>query len=229
MAKILIVDDDFELCKSIERTLSGHGFLIDVASTTDMAEEMLAGFDFDLIILDWMIPPTSGVDLLRDIRARGIKTPVIMLSGMNTVDHKSHGLDTGADDYLTKPFHAKELLSRVRAALRRPATYETSSITLAGITIDTDALRVTQDGNEVKFTKQEYLLLEFLMKNPDRVFSQEALASRAWSSLAESTPDTVRVHMSRIRSKLKCTKESGPIRTIHATGYIFVSQADPTG
>ncbi len=224
MAKILVVDDDFELCQSIETSLVSLGFLVDYANTSDMAEEMLLGYEFDLIILDWVIPPISGIDFLKQIRERGLKTPIIMLTAKTTIDERSHGLETGADDYLTKPFAMKELVARIRAVLRRPASYASSKIDLAGITIDTQAFRVMCVGVEIKLTRQEFLLLEYLMKNPDRVISQESLASRAWPTMAESTPDTVRVHMSRIRRKLSKEGNSCPIKTLHGTGYMFVSQ-----
>ncbi|MBX9692856.1 MAG: response regulator transcription factor [Cyanobacteria bacterium] len=223
MAKILLVDDDFVLCESIESSLTPLGFVVDCANTVEIAEEMLLGFEFDLIVLDWVIPPATGIDFLEKIRAKGVTTPVIMLTGKGTIDERSQGLETGADDYLVKPFHMKELVARIRAVLRRPASYSNSVITMSGISLDTQTVRVEQDGHEIKLTRQEYLLLEYLMKNANRVFSQEVLATRVWPTMAESTPDTVRVHMSRMRRKLSSDGRLCPIKTVRGTGYIFVS------
>ncbi len=223
MTKILVVDDDLELSNITQQALKEEGFVADVANCVADAEPMLFGFAYDLIILDWMMPNKTGIEFLNEIRNRGIHTPVLMLTGMDSTDNKATGLDTGADDYLTKPFQRKELLARVRALLRRPAKIESNELCMSNITLDTRTLRVMRGPEEIKLTKQEYLLLEFLMRNANEVFSQEALVERAWSSLSESSPDTVRVHMSRLRKKLSADLDSCPIRTVHGQGYFFRS------
>ena len=222
MSKILIVDDDIGLCDAVSSTLASCGYVVDQANDPLEAEEMLFGFTYDLIILDWMMPHSTGIEFLSKIRASGLQTPVIMLTGMSSIENKSDGFDTGADDYLTKPFHMKELLARVRAVLRRPKSMQESAVTLSGFTLDTRTKEVHFKDEAIKVTRQEYLLLEFLMRNPGQVFPQEVLVERAWSSLSESSPDTVRVHMSRLRKKLKEYTDSCPIETVHGLGYKFV-------
>ncbi len=221
MPKILVVDDDIELSNTTKQSLKDEGYIIDVANSVADARPMVYGFDYDLLILDWMMPDTTGIEFLEELRNKGIQKPVLMLTGMDSFDNKATGLDTGADDYLTKPFNRKELLARVRALLRRPTKMESLELCFSGITLDTRSLKVTRDGEEIKLTKQEYLLLEFLMRNCEEVFSQEALVERAWSSLSESSPDTVRVHMSRLRKKLSADLDTCPIRTVHGQGYFF--------
>lgn len=221
MTKILVVDDDLELADNTRQSLKDEGYIIDVANSVAEAQPMVYGFAYDLLILDWMMPNITGIEFLEEIRRKGIHTPVLMLTGMDTYDNKATGLDSGADDYITKPFNRKELLARVRALLRRPAKVESLALSISNITLDTRSLKVTRGDEEIKLTKQEYLLLEFLMRNAEEVFSQEALVERAWSSLSESSPDTVRVHMSRLRKKLSADLDSCPIRTIHGQGYFF--------
>ena len=226
VAKILVVDDDYELRDTVTQSLTNEGYIVDSAPSAAEAEHMLDGFAYDLIILDWMMPDVTGIDFLRSMRKRGLETPVLMLTGMDTVDDKATGLDTGADDYLTKPFVRKELLARVRAVLRRPKKLEATEITLANITLNSVAQRAKRDSEELKLTRQEFLLLEFLMRNKNIIFSSEALVERAWSSLSESSPDTVRVHMSRLRKKLGEDIDDCPIKTVHGQGYIFVAEED---
>lgn len=222
MAKILIVDDDTELRDAVSHMLGSLGFIVDPASNTIEAEDLLDGFTYDLIVLDWVLPDSTGIELLRKIRLAGKHIPLIMLTGKNSLKDKMDGLEGGADDYLTKPFHMKELVARINAVLRRPPTIQDGSISLSGITLDAREKCVRHGTETVSVTRQEFLLLEFLMKNPGQVFSQEALVERAWTSLSESSPDTVRVHMSRLRKKLKQYVEDCPIKTVHGLGYRFV-------
>ncbi|MBX9667729.1 MAG: response regulator transcription factor [Candidatus Obscuribacterales bacterium] len=221
MTKILIVDDDVSLCASITQTLADYGYVVDQTHSAVDAKALLDGFTYDIILLDWMMPEMTGIEFLSNLRLAGNPTPVIMLTGMNSTEHKEGGLDSGADDYLTKPFQIRELVARIRAVLRRPQAMKDASITLSGITIDTrcSAVRIGQE--EIKVTRQEFLLLEYLMLNPNQAFSHEFLVERAWSSLSESSPDTVRVHMSRLRKKLG---KVCPIETVHGIGYKFVTQ-----
>lgn len=222
MSKVLIIDDDMELSETIQQSLVNEGHIADVASSADEAEAILHGFAYDIIILDWMMPGKAGIELLKQWRQRGVDTPVLMLTGMNSPDHKEAGLDTGADDYLTKPFFRKELLARVRALLRRPRKIESLDlIQLGNISLNRKSLEVTCNNQQVKLTRQEFILLEFLMRNKNEVFSAEALAERAWSSMSDSSPDTVRTHMSRLRKKLGPDLESCPIQTVYAQGYVF--------
>lgn len=223
MSKILLIDDDYVLTESIQDALQDDNFIADVANSPADALAMLDGFVYDLIIMDWVMPDMHGIELLAMLRKKGLTTPVIMLTGMSLVDNKVQGLETGADDYLTKPFAMKELISRVRALLRRPKTLVSSELSRSGVVIDVKSSRVSWHGKELKLTKQEFQLLEFLMRHHDEVFSHDALVERAWSSWSEASPDAVRMHMSRLRKKFDNNSDACPIRTVHGKGYMFAS------
>lgn len=221
MSKILILDDDDALAQSVEDILSAQGYIVDAAYESEMAETMLRLSPYDLLILDWNMPDISGIDFLAKLRKSGSQIPVLMLTGMDSVDNKTEGLDTGADDYLTKPFNSKELVSRVKAILRRPKLVESSEFTTGKLILNAGSKQVTYGGEEIKLTRQEFLLLEFLLRNRGRVFNSEALVERAWSTLSDSSPDTVRVHMFRLRKKLEAGGDDCPIRTVVGQGYII--------
>ncbi|MBY0548424.1 MAG: response regulator transcription factor [Candidatus Obscuribacterales bacterium] len=224
MSKILIVDDDKSLLASVDEVLAGHGYLVDKAEDPRLADEMLKASPYDLLILDWNLPQMTGIEFLKRIRTAGIQSPVLMLTGMDHIDNKETGLNSGADDYLTKPFNSRELVARVRALLRRPSVVvDTSDLEMNGVYLSTKTLQVKFHGNDLKLTKQEFHLLEFLMRNKDQVFNSEMLVERAWSTMAESSPDTVRVHLSRLRKKMEATGHPCPFRTVFGQGYAFMS------
>jgi len=225
LSRILLVDDDAWLIQSLAESLSTAGYIVDKAQSATDADSLLSVSPYELIILDWEMPGIAGIDYLVEIRRRGIETAVLMLTGRDSIDDKSSGLDRGADDYLTKPFNTKELLSRVRALLRRPHKVENAELTVNDIALDQLSRRVFRNSVEIKLTKQEFLLLEFLMRHKDQVFNSEALVERAWSSLSESSPDTVRAHMANLRRKLEVDGAECPIRTLHKQGYMFVSDS----
>ena len=224
MAKVLLVDDDESVTEIIEEILKRNGFVVDAASNVDDARAMLDGFAYDLIILDWVMPGMHGIDFLDLLRTRGLSTPVLMLTGMQTVSNKVQGLETGADDYLTKPFDKQELLARVRALMRRPKETTGNELTAGGVTIYPKSLRVTWNGIELKLTNLEYQMLELLMRNKNQVFSAEAIVERAWSSMSESSPDTVRSHIARLRKKFDGGPAPCPIQTVYGQGYIFIDE-----
>ena len=221
MAKILIVDDDEQIANSVQEFLERAGFIVDQANCVEDAEPMIAGFDYDLLVLDWVMPGKHGIQFLAQLRAGGFKNPVLMLTGLDTVDHKVSGLENGADDFLTKPFEGRELVARVRAMLRRPELSESDLLVLSNVSLDKRTQRVQWHGNDVKLTNQEYQLLELLMRNKNEVFSHDALVSRAWSSMSESSADTVRVHVSRLRKKFEGAPTECPLKTLHGKGYVF--------
>jgi DNA-binding response OmpR family regulator len=225
MSRILVIDDDAWLTQSLGESLSAAGYVVDKALSAKEADSLLANSTYELIILDWEMPEVSGIDFLVAIRRRGIETAVLMLTGRDSIDDKTSGLDEGADDYLTKPFNTKEFLSRVRALLRRPHKVESSELVVNDFVLDQLSRRVFRNSVEIKLTKQEFLLLEFLMRHKDQVFNSEALVDRAWSSMSESSPDTVRAHMANLRRKLEIDGAECPIRTLHKQGYMFVSDS----
>ncbi len=221
MAKILIVDDDSKITDSLGEGLGALDYIVDVAHNAADADEMIAVSQYDCLIVDWQMPHKSGIEFVSELRRRGVQVPVLMLTGMSSVEDKSTGLDTGADDYLTKPFAFRELVSRLRALLRRPKVLQSENITSGELSVNTVTRQVWSAGEELILTRQEYLLLEFLMRNRSQIFSSEVLIERAWSTMSESSPDTVRAHMANLRKKLRVRNSDCPIKTVHGQGYVF--------
>lgn len=220
MAKILLVEDNEDLANSVRTFLMFEHHTVEHINDGQTASEQLRSFQYELVILDWNLPRMDGIDILRRFRELGGTTPVIMLTGHDTVDEKMRGLDTGADDYLTKPFQMKELGARVRALLRRPAAVSNSNVLQAGgITIDTQKYRVTVNGDPMTLVPREFQLLEFFMRHPNQVFSPEALLNRVWPSDSDATTEALRTALKRLRKKVD--PDGNLLRTVHGVGYIL--------
>ena len=219
MAKILLVEDDVEFSGVVKSWLSNEHHAVEVVHDGLEARHQLQVFEYDLVVLDWQLPGLSGVEICQDFRSRGGMTPVLMLTGKSTVADKESGLDSGADDYLTKPFHMKELSARVRALLRRASRGTSNVLTIGDLVLDPANYRVTRDGAEIQLQKREFALLEFLMRNPNRVFSSEALLERVWATEADVTPDAIRVYIMRLRKKVDEGAKASLIQTVHGVGY----------
>jgi DNA-binding response OmpR family regulator len=221
VAKILLVEDEEELRGGMLELLSAQNYLVDAAEDGMKALELLAINDYDVIILDWNVPHMTGPEICRKYRNGGGKAAVIMLTGNRTVDHKETGLDAGADDYLTKPVHHRELLAQVRASLRRTSGFS-DVLKTGGLVLDPGKHSVTLNDENVDLLPKEFALLEFLMRHPNTVFSPEALMERVWPSDSETSPDMIRKYVSRLREKIdKKGSDSSYIRTVHGVGYRF--------
>lgn len=219
MARILLVEDDLDLCQATAHWLENEGHIVQTAHDGIAAREQIEAFGGELVILDWELPGISGVELLRDLRARGKTIPVIMLTGRRTIGDKEAGLDTGADDYLTKPFELRELSVRVKALLRR-FTRDSSQILNAGnLSLDPVQHRVCQEGIELELMPREFALLEFLIRHPNQVFSTEALLARVWQTSTNSSTDAVRKCANGLRHKIAQGKDAPTLRTLHGVGY----------
>jgi Response regulators consisting of a CheY-like receiver domain and a winged-helix DNA-binding domain len=221
MAKILIVEDDLAVCGVIESWLTFERHVVECAQTGEHALQLLAEFPYDAIILDWGLPDTSGIEVLREFRSKGGRTPVLLLTGKGSVREKEEGLDGGADDYLTKPFDVKELSARVRALLRRPSTYTTDVLTVGDLSLDQKTCEVTKGGEKLKLYPKDYALLEFFMRNPNVVFSSDALIDRVWKSDQGVASDTVRSTIKRLRKAIDTEGQPSPIENVHGVGYLF--------
>lgn len=216
MGKLLLVEDELDLSNQIRDWLQRDHHAVEVIDNGQMASDMLRVTQYDLIILDWQLPGLTGIEVCRQFRSRGGKTPVLMLTARNTVDDREKGLDTGADDYLCKPFHLKELSARVRALIRRAAGATANVLQAGPIQLDPSARRLTKDGVEVHLEPREFALLEFLMRNPNVVFNADALVTRVWESDTEISPDSVRTYIKALRKKLD---QKELITTLHGLGY----------
>lgn len=219
MTKILIVDDDKGLANLVEQTLVHEDYEVAVAFDGREAREKFFNTNCDLIILDWQLPDASGIGLLQEYRRANGHLPVLMLTGKDAVEDKETGLDSGADDYLTKPFSVKELTARVRALLRRPSDVLTNDLTAGDFVLDRKLQKVKFKGQSVKLLPKEFQLLEFLMRHPNQVFSGDELLNRVWSSESESTLEATKSTIKRLRRKID--PEGLCIRTVHGVGFLF--------
>jgi len=221
-AKVLIVEDEEPLAMLLQYNLEAEGFRVSVAGRGDDAEVAISEDTPDLIILDWMLPGLSGIELCRRLRtgksSRGI--PILILTARGEEQDRIRGLTTGADDYVVKPFSLPELMARVRAILRR-ANPERLAQTLEveDIELDREAYRVMRNGREVRLGPTEFKLLEFMMESPGRVFTRTQLLDGVWGRDVYVDERTVDVHIGRLRKAINRGKEKDPIRTVRGAGY----------
>ncbi|GJE53724.1 MULTISPECIES: phosphate regulon transcriptional regulator PhoB [Methylobacterium] len=223
-ARILIVEDEESLTTLLRYNLEAEGFEVVCATRGDEADLLLREQLPDLILLDWMVPGLSGIELCRRIRARREteRLPIIMLTARGEEGDRVRGLATGADDYIVKPFSVPELLARVRALLRRTKPAHVSSTLAAGdIELDRLSHRIRRSGREIHLGPTEFKLLEFLMRSPGRVFSREQLLDGVWGHDVYIDERTVDVHVGRLRKAINRAKQNDPIRTVRGSGYSF--------
>lgn len=185
------------------------------------AVQHLRIYPYDVIVLDWQLPGATGVEILKQFRAAGGKTPVIMLTGKDSINDKELGLDSGADDYLTKPFHMKELAARIRSLLRRAPQVADNVLCAGDLLLDPAKYRVTKNGGTIQLLPKEFAVLEFLMRHPNQVFTPEALLERVWKSDSEATSEALRTTMKRLRKKIEDPDGPQLIRTVHGVGYVL--------
>jgi DNA-binding response OmpR family regulator len=217
MAKILLVEDDNTLALSVKDWLEDESHIVDIVSEGKEALDRLRLYSYDVAILDWQLPgEIDGIKVCEQYRSSGGAAPILMLTGRAALDDKTEGLDAGADDYLPKPFHPKELSARLRALLRRPVAFSADTVRAGNISVDRKSLTVKADDKVIELLPKEYALLEFLVRHPGETFSAEALIERIWSSESEASPDTIRVHIAKLRQKLG---DADAIKTVHRVGY----------
>lgn len=219
---VLVVEDETALADLLRYNLEREGYRVNVAIDGEEALVVAEESPPDLILLDWMLPKASGVEVCRRLRARQEtrNTPIVMLTARDEESDRIRGLDTGADDYLTKPFSMNELLARLRAVMRRirPALAE-DKLTCGDIVLDRASHRVKRAGREVHLGPTEFRILDHLMQHPGRVFSREQLLDAVWGSDVYVEARTVDVHIGRLRKALNVGVEADPIRTVRSAGY----------
>jgi len=221
-AKVLIVEDEEALALLLQYNLQAEGFRVSLAQRGDEAEVVISEDPPDLIILDWMLPGLSGIELCRRLRtgktARPI--PILILTARGEEQDRIRGLTVGADDYVVKPFSVPELLARVRAILRRASPSRIAqTLEVDGIQLDREAYRVVRNGRQVRLGPTEFKLLEFLMESPGRVFTRTQLLDGVWGHDVYVDERTVDVHIGRLRKAINRGKEKDPIRTVRGAGY----------
>jgi len=219
---VLIVEDETSIATLLEYNLKREGFETDLAQDGDMALLMAEERVPDLILLDWMLPKLSGVEVARRLRRKDATkdVPIIMLSARGEEDDRVTGLDIGADDYLVKPFSMPELFARIRALLRRTqANVLSDAVVVGDLEIDTKAHRVARAGEDIHLGPTEFRLLEHFMRRPGQVFSREQLLDAVWGHDVYVEVRTVDVHIGRLRKALKMKDRKDPIRTVRSAGY----------
>jgi len=217
--KILLVEDDKFLTELLTRMLTEQTYLVETAADGEVGWELVEAFQYDLILLDLMLPKLDGVQFCKKLRDRKNLTPVILLTSQDSATHKVSGLDAGADDYLVKPFDAEELLARIRALLRRENSNRSSILTWQNLQLNLSSCIVTYNDQLLSLTSKEYKLLELFLRNQQRIFSQSALISQLWSLEEAPTENGVRAHIKALRRKLKQAGCEDLIETVYGLGY----------
>jgi two-component system phosphate regulon response regulator PhoB len=228
-AKILIVEDEEPLALLLRYNLEAEGFEVAVAYRGDEAEIAVAENPPDLIVLDWMLPGLSGLELCRRWRSgrASRNIPILILTARGEEADRIRGLTTGADDYVVKPFSVPELMARIKAILRRASPERIASVLSAGgIDLDREAHKVMREGREIRLGPTEFKLLEFLMESPGRVFSRAQLLDGVWGQDVYVDERTVDVHIGRLRKAINRGRDKDPIRTVRGAGYAFGERAD---
>jgi two-component system copper resistance phosphate regulon response regulator CusR len=220
--QILIVEDETKVAEALREGLEREGYDVSVALTGEEGYYLLGARNFDLVVLDLMLPGRSGLEILGTLRARDRGIPVLILTARDTVEDRVVGLDTGADDYLVKPFAFPELAARIRALLRRGRTEPVSRLRVSDLELDLAARGVTRDGRDLELTTREFELLEYLLRNRGRVVSREMLARDVWRETDRATPldNVIDVHIARLRRKVDDAFEAKLIHTVRGVGFI---------
>ncbi len=217
--KILVVEDNKKLAANLKEGLEQDGFAVDCIHDGLEAERriLINRKEYDAVILDLMLPSKDGVEVCLSWREQGVMIPVLMLTARDAIDDKVRGLNTGADDYLAKPFALEEVTARVRALLRRPAVTETITLRLGDIELNPVSHVVTKDGESIELTLKEYMVLEYLMRNQGKVVTRDTLYDHAWDFADSAFSNTVNVHIKNLRQKLH--DDGTHIQTIRGVGY----------
>ncbi len=219
MAKILVVEDDVDLSETIKLWLKGEHHDVDVVGDGQAALLNLKTYHYDAVILDWDLPLVNGLQVCKEVRAAGKGIRIMMLTGKTQLNDKEQGLDSGADDYLTKPFELRELCARLRSMLRRPEQVLSNALQYRDLILEPDGYRLLKNGKEIRLSAREYALLEFFLRNQGKVFTAEALLNRLWESASDASPATVRTFIKQLRQKIDTEGETSIIENLHGLGY----------
>jgi DNA-binding response OmpR family regulator len=217
--KLLIVEDDAKSAQILKRGLEEESFTVDVAGDGRAAEAAVAANDYDLIVLDWMLPGKPGLEICRDLRERHVTVPILMLTAKDALEDRVAGLNTGADDYVTKPFAFWELVARIRALLRRSRASRTPQFKLADLVVDPVSHDVWRGGRSLDLTSTEYAVLHVLIEHAGRVVTRAQLAEEVWKHSAGDAPSLVEAYVSRLRKKIDHDAAVLLLHTVRGRGY----------
>jgi two-component system, OmpR family, copper resistance phosphate regulon response regulator CusR len=217
--RVLLVEDNRQLNQSIRRSLEDEGYAVDSAYDGLEGLELARLAPYDAIILDILLPRRNGLEVCRELRQERLRTPILMLTARDTVEDRVRGLDSGADDYLVKPFAIAELRARLRALLRRDMPDKSGTLSASDLVLDPSTHTVSRAGNPIELTAKEFALLEYLMRNPNRLVSREMAATHVWSYDYEGVSNVVDVYIRRLRRKVDDTYPEKLIETVRGAGY----------
>jgi len=226
--RILIVEDEPSIANFVRQGLSEAGYAVDVAWDGDEGLAYALAADYDALVLDVMLPRMDGLELLRELRQRGHKTPVLMLTARDTVSDRVQGLDAGADDYLIKPFAFPELLARVRALLRRPPLQVGTLLSVGDLEMDTASRQVRRQDRRIELSPREYAVLEYLMRHPEQVLTRTQIGEHVWNFDFFHESNVVDVYIGYLRRKIDRGSERALIHTVRGVGY-RISAGDEDG
>jgi DNA-binding response OmpR family regulator len=223
--RILVVEDEVKIAQAIKKGLELKGFAVDVVHDGKTGLSHAVDADYDLVVLDRMLPGMDGVELCKQVREQGINTPILMLTARGTIGDRVEGLNSGADDYLVKPFSFDELIARVKALLRRPPEHTGTVITLDDLSMDTTTYEVSRGETPIKLSHKEYALLEYFMHHKGQVITKDMIINHVWDEDAVVLPNTVEVYIGYLRNKIdRPFPQSKPLlHTLRGFGYKFAS------
>ncbi|MBI5566639.1 MAG: response regulator transcription factor [Chloroflexi bacterium] len=224
--RLLVVEDERQIASFLERGLKEEGYAVDVVYNGNDALDWAVAVEYDAIVLDVLLPGRDGFSVCRELRARGTTTPVLMLTARDAVDDRVNGLDSGADDYLVKPFAFKELLARLRAVTRRQSDSRTTDLHLADLTLNTLTHTAQRGERRIELTTKEYNLLEFLMRNPNRVLWRTQIAEHVWNLDFVAESNVVDVYIRYLRRKIDDDADLKLIKTVRGSGYLISDASD---
>ena len=220
--KLLIVEDEKRLCQTVSKHLKAEGYVVDACHDGADALDYIAGTEYDAVILDIMLPGKDGISVLKTMRDRKIKTPVLLLTAKNTIEDKVTGLDSGADDYLTKPFSLEELSARIRVMIRRSGVERVdNTISVGPLTLDINRKIAIREGKEIPLTAKEYAILEYLMHNKGIVLSRDKMMHHIWNYDYEGSSNIIDVYIRTLRGKIDADFSMKLIQTVRGLGYVI--------
>ncbi len=219
--RILIVEDEKKVARFIQQGLEEEHYTVDVAYDGETGLQMAKSESHDLLILDVMLPSKSGIDVIREFRAAGGTAPALMLTAKSATEDKVSGLDSGADDYLTKPFAFAELLARIRSLLRRGSKEKSTTLSLADLELDIVSHKAKRAGRTIELTAKEYALLEYFLRNKERVLSRTIIAEHIWDYNFDTGTNIIDVYVNHLRSKIEEGGEKKLIHTVRGVGYVM--------
>ena len=219
--KILLVDDETELTDPLSKVLSHEGYQVDVADNGRDGSELAQNNNYDLLILDWMLPEKSGLEICQEVRSRSLNTPVLFLTAKDTIDDRVLGLDAGADDYIIKPFELRELLARVRALLRRVPHPDQNKLKIADLELDLENQSAYRGGKIINLSQKEFELLTFLMRHPGQLLTHEEIYNYLWANEGKPSSNVLAALMRLLRRKIEVKNQPTLIHTVYGKGYRF--------